>query len=83
MPTEDLYASVPDGDASKLNKQRSELIYWIVGRFHELLAEGKDEEGFALMDEWFEWVDTKTYINESTVFFDGDELHELYEQSKS
>ena len=38
MPTEDLYASVPDGDASKLNKQRSELIYWIVGRFHELLA---------------------------------------------
>ena len=83
MPTEDFYSPVPDGDTSKLNKQRSELIYWIVGRFHELLAEGKDEEGFALMDEWFEWVDKKTYINESTVFFDGDELNELYEQSKS
>ena len=83
MPTEDFYSSVPDDDTSKLNKQRSELIYWIVGRFHELLAEGKDEEGFALMDEWFEWVDKKTYINESTVFFDGDELHELYKQSKS
>ena len=83
MPTEDFYSPVPDGDTSKLNKQRSELIYWIVGRFHELLAEGKDEEAFALMDEWFEWVDKKTYINESTVFFDGDELHELYKQSKS
>ena len=84
MPPHDhLYESVPNDGVSKLNKQRSELIYWIVGRFHELLAEGNDEMGFALMDEWFEWVDKKTYINESTVFFDGDELHELYKQSKS
>ena len=39
--------------------------------------------GMALRDEWFEWVEKKTYINESTVFFDGDELNELYKQSKS
>ena len=83
MPTEDFYSPVPDGDTSKLNKQRSELIYWIVGRFHELLADGRDDDACNFMDEWFEWVDRKTYINESTVFFDGDELHELYEQSKS
>ena len=54
-----------------------------MSRFHTLLADGREQEGMALMDEWFEWVDTRTYINESTVFFDGDELNELYEQSKS
>ena len=82
MPPKDFYSSVPDGDVSRLNRQRSSLVHWLVGRFHELLAEGNDEMGFALMDEWFEWIDKKTYINESTVFFDGDELNELYKQSK-
>ena len=83
MPPKDFYSSVPDGDVSRLNRQRSSLVHWIVGRFHSLLADGREQDSMALMDEWFEWVDTRTYINESTVFFDGDELNELYEQSKS
>ena len=70
MPPHDhLYSSVPNDGVSRLNNQRASLVHWIVGRFHELLAEGNDEMGFALMDEWFEWIDKKTYINESTVFF--------------
>ena len=83
MPPKDFYSPAPDGDISKLNRQRKSLVHWIVGRFHSLLADGKEQDGMALMDEWFEWVDTRTYINESTVFFDGDELNELYKQSKS
>ncbi len=83
MPTESFGQPARDGDTSRLNEQRSDLIYWIVGQFHVLLAEGKDEDGHAFMDEWFEWIDKKSYINESTLFFDGDELNELYEQSKS
>ena len=83
MPPKDFYSPAPDGDTSKLNTQRSSLVHWIVGRFHTLLADGREKDGMALMDEWFEWVDTRTYINESTVFFDGDELNELYKQSKS
>ena len=83
MPPKDFYSSVPDGDVSRLNRQRSSLVHWLVGRFHELLAEGRDDDACNFMDEWFEWVDKTTYINESTVFFDGDELHELYKQSKS
>ena len=82
MPPKDFYSSVPDGDVSRLNRQRSSLVHWIVGRFHELLAEGRDDDACNFMDEGFEWVDKKTYINESTVFFDGDELNELYKQSK-
>ena len=83
MPPKDFYSPAPDGDTSKLNRQRSSLVHWIVSRFHTLLADGREQDSMAFMDEWFEWVDTRTYINESTVFFDGDELNELYEQSKS
>ena len=79
----DHYSPVPNGDVTKLNEQRASLVHWIVDRFHSLLEEGREGDACHFMDEWFEWVDTRTYINESTVFFDGDELNELYKQSKS
>ena len=72
----------PDEDAMKLNTQRGNLIYWIVERFQYLNAEGNQCDALAFADEWFEWLDKDSYINESTLFFDGDELHELYESVK-
>ena len=72
-----------DKDALRLNVVRSDLILWIVERFHLMLAEGRECDALAFMDEWFEWVDKETYINESTLFFDEEELNELYEQIKS
>jgi len=47
MPPKDFYSPAPDGDTSKLNRQRSSLVHWIVGRFHTLLAEGRDNDGMA------------------------------------
>ena len=70
-------------DVLRLNSVRSALILWIVERFQTLLAEGKQEDALCFMDEWFEWMDKKTYINESTLFFDENELKELYESAKS
>tara|TARA_B100000945_G_scaffold264565_1_gene223687 strand:- start:58 stop:309 length:252 start_codon:yes stop_codon:yes gene_type:complete len=70
-------------DVLRLNSVRSDLILWIVERFQTLLAEGKQEDALCFMDEWFEWMDKKTYINESTLFFDENELKELYESAKS
>ena len=74
---------VPDEDALRLNTVRSDLILWIVERFQTLLAEGREEDACNFMDEWFEWMDKDTYINESTLFFDEEELNELYKQIKS
>ena len=74
---------VPDEDALKLNVVRSDLILWIVERFQTLLAEGREEDACCFIDEWFEWVDKETYINESTLFFDSDDLKKLYESVKS
>ena len=73
----------PEEDALRLNTVRSDLILWIVERFQTLLAEGREEDACCFMDEWFEWMDKDTYINESTLFFDENELKELYESAKS
>ena len=70
-------------DVLRLNSVRSDLILWIVERFQTLLAEGRQGDALAFMDEWVEWVDKDSYINESTVFFDENELKELYESTKS
>ena len=75
--------AAPDEDALRLNTVRSTLILWIVERFQTLLAEGRQGDALAFMDEWFEWVDKESYINESTLFFDENELKELYESAKS
>ena len=72
----------PDEDVLKLNTVRSDLILWIVERFQLMLAEERHNDALAFMDEWFEWIDKDSYINESTLFFDGDELNELYESVK-
>jgi hypothetical protein len=72
----------PDEDVLKLNTVRSDLILWIVERFQLMLAEGRECDALAFMDEWFEWMDKESYINESTLFFDENELKELYESVK-
>ena len=72
----------PDEDVLKLNAVRSDLILWIVERFQLMLAEERHNDALAFMDEWFEWIDKDSYINESTLFFDEEELNELYESVK-
>jgi len=72
----------PDEDAHRLNCVRSDLILWIVERFQYLLAEGKHDDALNFMDEWFEWIDKDSYINESTLFFDENELKEYYKSTK-
>ena len=72
----------PEEDVLRLNTVRSDLILWLVERFQTLLAEGWQGDELGFMDEWFEWVDKDSYINESTLFFDENELKELYESAK-
>ena len=73
----------PEEDVLRLNSVRSELILWIVERFQTMLAEERHNDALAFMDEWFEWMDKESYINESTLFFDENELKELYKSAKS
>ena len=69
----------PEEDKLKLNMVRSDLVQWVIDRFHVLVAEGREDDATYLMEEWSEWVDPQLYINESTLFFDEGELKDEYE----
>ena len=47
------------------------------------MAENRVDDALYFADEWFEWMDPNNYINESTHFYNEDELKELYESRKS
>ena len=66
-------------DVVKLNLVRSDLVQWVIDRFHTLVAEGREDDATYLMEEWSEWCDPQLYINESTLFFDEGELKDEYE----
>jgi len=85
FPMKDEFKEYPaaEEDVLRLNTVRSDLILWIVERFQSMLAEERHNDALAFMDEWFEWVDKDSYINESTLFFDENELKELYESNKN
>tara|TARA_B100001250_G_scaffold170910_1_gene147186 strand:+ start:210 stop:461 length:252 start_codon:yes stop_codon:yes gene_type:complete len=72
-----------DEDVLKLNTVRSDLVLWIVERFQYLRAEGRECDALDFADEWFEWLSPDDYINESTLFFNENELKELYESIKN
>tara|TARA_B100001094_G_scaffold101881_1_gene98040 strand:+ start:205 stop:456 length:252 start_codon:yes stop_codon:yes gene_type:complete len=72
----------PEEDIAKLNERRSDLVKWVIDRFHILLADGREDDACEFMEEWSEWVDPQLYINESTVFFDENELKEHYKSAK-
>ena len=75
-------SDVSEEDRSTLNDVRANLILWVVERFRYLRAEGRESDALCFADEWFEWLSPDDYINESTLFFDEDELNELYESVK-
>jgi len=66
-------------DALRISEQRDDLCEWVVDRFRQLIAEDRNDDAICFADEWFEWLDPNNYINESTHFFDEDELAALYE----
>ena len=66
-------------DALRISGQRDDICEWAVARFRELMEENRIDDAICFADEWFEWLDPNNYINESTHFFDEDELAALYE----
>tara|TARA_B100001094_G_scaffold166880_1_gene161506 strand:- start:715 stop:960 length:246 start_codon:yes stop_codon:yes gene_type:complete len=68
----------PEEEKFRLNMVRSDLVQWVIDRFHTLVAEHREDDAVYLMEEWSEWVDPQLYINESTLFFDEEELKDEY-----
>tara|TARA_B100000925_G_C21994726_1_gene468389 strand:+ start:978 stop:1205 length:228 start_codon:yes stop_codon:yes gene_type:complete len=69
--------------ALKVSEQRDDICEWVISHFRDLMAEDRVDDALYFADEWFEWMDPNNYINESTLFYNEDELTELYESRKS
>ena len=68
-------------DALRISRQRDAIYDWVVGRFRVQISENDIDGAMALADEFFEWMDPRTYINESTHFYLEDDLREVYRRA--
>ena len=65
-------------DTQRLSYQRDLVYDYCCERFKELMAEERHEDALALADEFFEWLDPEQLEEEETMYFNEDELLQLY-----
>jgi hypothetical protein len=70
-------------DALRISQYRDGIYDWACDRFKQLIAEDRVDDALAFADEFFEWLDPEQLDNEVTLFFDADELGELYQSIRS
>jgi len=73
----------PQMNTDSINAARDDLTTWINNRFRYLYGNKRHDDAIEFANEWFEWMDPNNYINESTLFYDENELRELYESIKT
>ena len=67
-------------DTERLSYQRDLVYDYCCERFKELLAEERHEDALAIADEFFEWLDPEQLEQEETLYYNEEELLELYAQ---
>ena len=65
-------------DVQRLSYQRDLVYDYCCERFKELIAEDRHEDALAIADEFFEWLDPDQMEDEETMYFNEEELLELY-----
>ena len=65
-------------DTQRLSYQRDLVYDYCCERFKELMAEERHEDALALADEFFEWLDPEQLEEEETMYFNEEELLQLY-----
>ena len=65
-----------------VSAQREDLHDWIVTRFRILMDTDCVDTALIFADEWFEWLEPEGLNKESTLFFNENELKELYESCR-
>ena len=70
-------------DALRISQQRDDIYDAVCDRFKELMKEDNIDGALALADEFYEWMDPDQLEQEVTLFFNADELEQLYEQLRA
>ena len=65
-------------DVQRLSYQRDLVYDYCCERFKELMALDDHDSALALADEFFEWLDPEQMEQEETLYFNEEELLELY-----
>lgn len=67
-------------DTQRLSYQRDLVYDWCTDRFKELLADDDHASALAIADEFFEWLDPEQMEEEETLYYNEEELLQLYAQ---
>ena len=67
-------------DVQRLSYQRDLVYDYCCDRFKELMASDDHESALALADEFYEWLDPEQMEEEETLYYNEEELLELYAQ---
>lgn len=65
-------------DTERLSYQRDLVYDYCCERFKELMAEERHEDALAIADEFFEWLDPDQMEQEETLYYNEEELLQLY-----
>jgi hypothetical protein len=73
------YSFTNDKDVTeRLSQQRDDIYDHVVDRFRHHMANDDIDSAMALADEFYEWMDPNQLEDESTAFFNEEELLQLY-----
>ena len=67
-------------DTQRLSYQRDLVYDYCCERFKEHMAADDHDSALALADEFFEWLDPDQMEEEETMYYNEEELLELYAQ---
>ena len=65
-------------DVQRLSYQRDLVYDYCCDRFKKLIAEDRHEDALAIADEFFEWLDPNQMEQEETLYYNEEDLLELY-----
>jgi hypothetical protein len=65
-------------NVERLSYQRDLVYDYCCDRFKELIAEDRHEDALAIADEFYEWLDPNQMEEEDTLYYNEEDLLELY-----
>ena len=74
------YYDTDETTTERISSQRDDIYDGVVEQFRALMAQDNIDGALALADEFFEWMDPEQLESEATVFFNADELKELFRE---
>ena len=65
-------------NVERLSYQRDLVYDYCCDRFKELMVEDRHEDALAIADEFYEWLDPNQMDEEETLYYNEEDLLELY-----